>query len=398
MARFSASEWDRAIELLEADESVYGLPASRERSAVLGTFNILKLGSVRKRSSRAWTFLQRVTGRFDLLAIQEVLDELAGLEKLRSGLDSSYGLAVSDTTGATPGSRGLRERLAYLFRWPTIGRTEIASDISYDRTAVLEHLVEQMSTHPDEIKAMCDKASAIAAHNAMLAPGKKPKKLPKFKPPGFVTFMRQPYCAGFHLNGRNGAKPVDFLAVNAHLLYGDKKIERKQEFDALLKWLVYRAKMKRRTMHDNILLLGDLNLDFADNDVKRETIDDQIKDLNGRYLSSDRVTCNFPLLSAHPTRGMMKTAARSEETYDHIGIFARDATLPGPDANAEAGQLGEDGYDYGVFRFIDLFADALFGKKYNSLAKAQKDRVIEGCKAEVSDHMPVWMRLPIPGA
>ena len=113
--------------------------------------------------------------------------------------------------------------------------------------------------------------------------------------------------------GRNGEKPIDFLGVNAHLLYGTSKKERKLEFDALFEWLVFRAKMKKTTIHKNIILLGDLNLDFAENAIKRTAIDAQLKKLNEERLKDVTATCNFPLLSKHPTRCLLYTSDAADD-------------------------------------------------------------------------------------
>ena len=81
-----------------------------------------------------------------------------------------------------------------------------------------------------------------------------------------------------------------------------------------------------------------------------------------------------------------------------MGIFAHDTNWPLSDANRAAGQNGPDGYDYGVFKFTELFSQALHGKSFADLTKSKRDQIIKQCEYDVSDHMPAWFRLPIPGA
>ena len=57
-----------------------------------------------------------------------------------------------------------------------------------------------------------------------------------------------------------------------------------------------------------------------------------------------------------------------------------------------------DGYDYGVFKLTDLFARALHGCGFTELSKKHRDGIISRTQDDVSDHMPAWIRLPVPGA
>ncbi len=113
------------------------------------------------------------------------------------------------------------------------------------------------------------------------------------------------------------------------------------------------------------------------------------------WLKSLKV--NFPLLTPHPVHGELHTNARNTQTNDQIGIFAYDEHWPLSDANDTAGQISPDSFDYGVFNFMDFFAQSLYGKNFNELTKSQFDKLIKQWQNDVSDHMPAWFRLPIPG-
>lgn len=188
------------------------------------------------------------------------------------------------------------------------------------------------------------------------------------------------------------------LVVNAHLLYGTNKDERRWEFDALIEWLLLRAKQRSRTYYDNILMMGDCNLEFDDGAITRQEMDAELKALNKRKLRSKKAaTVNFPLLTTHPTEGDLLTNYRLNQTYDQIAMFGFDDQLPTPEANKKAGAT-PDGYDYGVFNFAQLFSQALHGKTFDSLTKTQRERLVKKGEFDVSDHMPAWIRLAIPGA
>lgn len=399
-SRFTKNEWTKINNLVGMEAENFGLPQRLEKSVVIGTFNIRELGKIRNRSEQAWKFLAMICERFDLLAVQEIADNLEGLDHLRKSLGDEYGLVVSDVTGAFPGDSGNPERLGFVFKWSCIQRTELASDITYDRSKVVQTLFDNRNqfqkawdSHIRQLGAWEEKC------NQAQSKGKKKPSKPQVTLPMFLTFIRQPHCASFRLAGRNGENSIDFLAVNAHLLYGNNKQERMWEFEALIDWLTVRAKQSQTMYHPNIIMMGDCNLEFQDLNIQRDKIDARLKKLNTTKLKSKKAAkVNFPLLTKHPTRGALKTSARLEDTYDQIGIFAHDKRLPTVESNWDAGKSGQDGYDYGVFDFSSLLAKALFGKTFNTLSKAETDYIFTRAKQEISDHMPAWIRLPIPGS
>ena len=270
------------------------------------------------------------------------------------------------------------------------------------------------------------------------ADGKDPDK-PWFAFPSFLTFIRPPYVGSFRILAKGQEAPIDLLAVSAHLLFGENEDERLWEFLELIEWLALRAKYPDRLYAPNLFLLGDCNLftrdlrksvlaEFAaageppDEALtsSRDFFEWKIKSINRTKLRSRKpAKANFPLLDVHPVQGVLRTSARQGETYDQIGIFRRDERLPLHDANAAVTGEG-DTYDFGVFRFTDLIAEALMpdawaraveaeeearqqkGKTPESpflqLPKSRRDRLINAIEFDVSDHLPAWMRLPIPGA
>ena len=120
--RFKVAEWDKIISELNRDPEFYGLPeGGREASLVLASFNIRKLGSSKNRE-REIDFLATFCAKCDLVAIQEVQDNLQGLRSLKERMeskiagDNEFGIVVSDITGAVPGESGMAERLAFIYR------------------------------------------------------------------------------------------------------------------------------------------------------------------------------------------------------------------------------------------------------------------------------------------
>ena len=54
------------------------------------------------------------------------------------------------------------------------------------------------------------------------------------------------------------------------------------------------------------------------------------------------------------------------------------------------------GPDYGVFDFVSLFSEALHDLPFDCLSDGQQNALLEKFEHEVSDHMPLWLRLPLP--
>jgi hypothetical protein len=215
--------------------------------------------------------------------------------------------------------------------------------------------------------------------------------------PRFVTFIRQPLCVSFRVPGGAGSDPYEFLAVNAHLLYGSYKDERWFEFQALITWLIERAKQADRMYHPNIILLGDCNFDLENVERRREDVDELIKSINGFQLDDPEVAMvNFPFLDPHPgSSDVFRTNARLSQTYDQIGLVVHDDRLPTPEANGTAGATS-DGFDYGVVNFVDLFSQALHQRNHEDLAGRERNALYKKFEYDLTDHMPIWIRLPRP--
>jgi exonuclease III len=390
---FTKSEWKKILDLAKTNAEDFGLPKRSRKSVVLGSFNIRKLGKKGNKSAGSWELLSMIGDRFDLLAIQETQDNLEGIRHFKKALGSSYGLVVSDVTGAYPGERG-NERLAFLFNWTVVQRTEVASDITYDRTKVSNVLFEKRK---DFSAAFKRHAAALTAYKKKKASGKSPKK-PAVPNPHFLTFIRQPHCVSFEIGNEMTTKPYEFLAVNCHLLYGDDEDERFAEFKAIVAWMVERAKNREKMYYENMLFMGDCNLDFENPKTARPIIDNFLKSLNKKKLGKKgNAEMNFPFLDKHPALNEhIRTNVRQKQTYDQIALIFRDKRLPDYKQNAKAGKSKPDGYNYGVFNFVDLIAHALYKKKYKSLSKTNKKYIDKRVDFDVSDHMPIWIRLPMP--
>ncbi|NEP53024.1 MAG: endonuclease/exonuclease/phosphatase, partial [Moorea sp. SIO3C2] len=299
-------------------------------------------------------------------------------------------LYINPSLSPNPGSLG--ERLGFIYNVSMVKRGEVVSDISFDRTKVLETLARNYDQVNQAILPYVDYLKELDQWNSNQL-GKRPKK-PNIKMPVFLTFARQPFCVSFRLVGHPGTNPYEFMAVNAHLYFGDYISDRRQEFDALMTWILGRFIEHDRAYYPNFILLGDLNLDFDNPTTDRDRIEKHIKMFNADVRGEANV--NFPFLDPHPkTNQVLRTNARLTETFDQIGLFNWDQRLPTYKENSSMGE-NPRGPDYGVFNFVELFSDALYNRGVSELSLSEKKGFFRRFEHEVSDHLPLWLRLPLP--
>ena len=395
---FNSTEWEMIMKELKQNPHDYGLPQRKYGSFVLASFNIRKLGSIRKRTKGTWEFLAYVCSHFDLISVQEIMEDLRGVYELKNLLGPEYGMVISDTTGVFPGERGLGERLAFIYRKFLVQRADVVTDISLDRTKILDTLAIKFDDFQKDIKPWVNYFDKFKKWEENNRQGTRPKK-PKIRLSFFLDFIRAPYCVGFRIVGHPKAKPYEFMAVNAHLYYGNFMSDRECEFNAIMEWIIERVKRSDRTYFPNFILLGDLNLNFDKPEKDRTKIVKYMKTFNN--AAGNEVHINFPFIDIHPkviqenAAGVYRTNARLTETFDQIGLFFSDRRFPTFDENEYMGMIPE-GPDYGVFNFVELFSIALNNKSFEKLTKKEKKELIKRFEHEVSDHMPLWLRLPLP--
>ena len=235
----------------------------------------VKTGSTGERDEETFKFLADVCRHFDLLAIQEVMSDTESLLKLSEMLGDEYGLVHSDTTGAFPGRPGNAERLAFLYNRSLVRRSALVTDLTYDRTEVLKRIADHNDAIHRELGPLAKerKGYRAALETYWRDGGRRPRppKMSGLSLPGFVTFVRSPFAAGFQVLGHPGSVPYEFLAVNAHLHYGDSDKDRIVEGQALLEWMLAKVKSGARN-NLTVVLFGDLNLVFKNPKKDRERV------------------------------------------------------------------------------------------------------------------------------
>src|SRR5262245_34443943 len=96
-----------ALRQYEIDKPERAIPAKTSDHLLLATWNVANLG-VQKRRDQDHQIIAEIASRFDLVAIQEVNDNLVGLRGIQQQLPKSYRLLVSE-------SGGNKERLTFIY-------------------------------------------------------------------------------------------------------------------------------------------------------------------------------------------------------------------------------------------------------------------------------------------
>lgn len=197
---------------LRSHKALREIPELQNDRLLLATWNVANLG-VQDRRGDDYRLLAEVCGWFDLIALQEVNDDLEGLRGIQAELPDPYGVVFSEAAGNN-------ERQAFLYD---------------SRKVALTEKVGRLSIPPSQLRHI---------------------KLPGSKQP-FAGFDRGPYLAAF----RAGSFTV--LLVNVHLFYGSEAaadIERRSLETFAVAWWADRRRRSKHAFTRDIVPLGDFNL------------------------------------------------------------------------------------------------------------------------------------------
>jgi endonuclease/exonuclease/phosphatase family metal-dependent hydrolase len=214
---------------------------------LLATWNLREFDSATwgVRLPESYAYMAEIIDRFDLVAVQEVREDLAALERLLDRLGPNWDYIASDVT---EGKAGNRERLAFLYDKRKVRFLGIAGEL------VLPPVTAGKSTVP---------ATQVA---------------------------RTPLMAAFQVGW------TKFVLTTVHILYGDstrEPVARVEEIRQVAQFLRKRAEAAT-DLTGNMLLLGDFNI-FAKGDKTYAalvdagfTIPDEINKIPGSNVSRDK--------------------------------------------------------------------------------------------------------------
>lgn len=206
-----------AKRLLLLKEELSKIPKKTDsENIILATWNIREFDAKAygNRLREAIYYIAEIIDHFDLIAIQEVKEDLRGLGRLIRVLGKWWRAVLTD---ATEGHRGNKERLVFLYNSRKISFGGLAGEIV--------------------IPPIEDKVNKKIVY--------KPQQ----------QLARTPFIVGFQ------AGWFKFMLCTVHIIYGEKKKDspvRIKEIEMLSDFLSKRAK-NPKAWSNNLILLGDFN-------------------------------------------------------------------------------------------------------------------------------------------
>lgn len=194
------------------------IPPRQPGHFLLASWNVANLGDTgQPRRDADIAVIAAVMSWFDVVAVQEVKENLADLDRVLAALPPGYDAVFCDQAGYD-------ERMTFIYDATRVRRLRLAGEI----------------------------AIAPASHRYITLPGTEQK---------FRGFDRNPFAVAFEIDG--------FVAtiVNAHLFFGSDSTysvnRRALETYALGRWADLRQQ-RGRAYSANVVVIGDLNMPRAE--------------------------------------------------------------------------------------------------------------------------------------
>jgi len=266
---------DRLLKLkIELDNAIPSKTV--DATLLLGTWNIREFGGTKSggREDEPLFYIAEIISRFDIVAVQEVRDNLDALDQLMSILGSWWKYLVSDVT---LGTQGNNERHAYIYDTRKISFGGMAGE-----------LVPEMKKDGGVLKSD-------------------------------FAFSRTPYVAGFK------AGWFKFTLCTQHLYYGESKSDdpqRLQEARTVIGLLKKRMKSKD-AWAGNAILLGDFNI-FSTKDETFQAIEKEMFEipakLKGTYSNAiqDKPFDQIAFLARDVEKQLGLAKAGTFPFFDHV--------------------------------------------------------------------------------
>lgn len=189
------------------------VPVQQKDKLLIATWNLTNFG-LQKRTSDHLKTMAHIMSRFDVIAVQEVADDLTQFQELVSYMSGNYEAIFSDIAGNY-------ERLGYVYDASKLKRKGLIAELAM-RSSERRRVTIEVGDEKEEMD--------------------------------FEGFNRNPYMATF------AAGSFEFTLVNVHLFWSDTRV-RLLETKALSTWAKKRSKKPVSHLPSkDIMLIGDFNI------------------------------------------------------------------------------------------------------------------------------------------
>ena len=315
-------------------EGGYGVPArTLNETLLLATWNIREFDSSKggDRLKESIYYIAEIVSHFDLVAVQEVREDLDALRRLVDVLGTWWDYVVTDVTA---GSQGNRERLAFLFDTRKVRFSGVVGEVV--------------------IPPVRDRSKKIFTPADQLA--------------------RTPFMAGFQVGW------FKFMLCTVHIVYGKSVPDdprRVREIRALAKFLQRRA-TETSAWANNLIVLGDFNI-FAPKDSTFTALTDA-----GFVIPKEiqRLPNNVARNKHYDQIGFLLNRKDSNFTGSAGIVNFYDTVFTDEDEAIYADAMG------------DRYHTTAKGKKKDRRGQRRYYRT-NWRTFQMSDHLPMWVELNI---
>jgi len=324
------------------DQNKTAVPPKSSDTLLLATWNIREFDSTKygQRLPECFYYIAEIISHFDLVAVQEVRDDLAPVRRLLDIMGSWWDMLATDVT---LGARGNGERMVFLFDSRKVKLDGIAGEV------------------------------VIPPKNVTLPNGKKVKAQPS------EQLYRTPYVCSFSAHWRR------LLMATVHILYGEAKGDnpkRVKEIELVARFMRDMHKMQAKRHYETVIL-GDFNI-FKPEDPTMAAITKagfrvpkELKDLPGRNVAQDKYYDQIAFLRRKD----------SIETTGNTGVFDFFDYIYRFDAqNAQKS-------DFDAYK--PAMGEALHTTSSGKPRKNPERYYKNWRTFQMSDHLPMWIELQI---
>lgn len=330
-------------------------------SLILGTWNIRNFDDDRfnygPRTDESFYYLAEVISRFDVIAIQEICEDLAPLERLMRMLGGSYDYILTDVTHSSLG--GNKERLGFIYDSNKVKFKGVAGEIVLPDKMLISEVTDKMR-----------------------------------------QFSRTPFSVQF----QSGWFKFTFSTV--HIYFGSntrntpQNNRRVQEIDRIASYLAKEAKAS----DSNHILVGDFNITKTDNHEFNALQEHGFKAVMNRRGSNRDTTRFYDQISfkARKNEVIMLEPERDDRVFQYFDSVYR----------AEDFETYKPVMLTGIAKKLEL-AESALAIATSKTAKAKIEKEIKGLNNvkktdaslkeyyeewrtfQMSDHLPLWVELGI---
>lgn len=223
---------ERLLDLKNHLAGPEGVPIRRPDTLLLATWNIRDFDSAAygTRGLEPLYYIAEIISHFDLVAVQEVREDLAALDKIQDLLGSKWRYLATDVTEGRPGNR---ERLVFLYDSKKVRFGQIAGEVVIPPIETTDETGEEKIYLPSK------------------------------------QLYRTPFICSFR------AGWTKFIMCVVHIQYGENVADdpdREEEIRMVANFLAKRAE-ERAAWSNNMILIGDFNI-FSSSDITMQAITD----------------------------------------------------------------------------------------------------------------------------